>query len=255
MICVCGLRACVCAFTTFSLPTPHTPRSTNDSFPQSLAAWCIPGLPRDRVIDDRANGHALHEPRYRRPKTRTITCVVGIIYIYFVFPVATYYRAQSDADARRAKADLLKGKCTVVGARKDVANHKPQHHQQQPLMAPTGDTHAPAPPLPHTVDAKCVAEVKRLRSENAILKDANKQLEEKNTVRLYYSRVVRHCLNILVINDLVRIQERGLCQHIDGNFVCSIASLYVGFLQSWSPKDKRCARSQGGVRTQVDANV
>lgn len=70
---------------------------------------------------------------------------------------------------RRVKADLQKVKSSSGGRAKEVA--------RQPVTAESSGA------IVANVDAKCVAEVKRLRSENAILKDANKQLEERNMVR------------------------------------------------------------------------
>lgn len=130
------------------------------------------------MIDDQTNttdGHTTASAGYLTK--RACVCVCNFCFDdNFVF---RFDRAQSDADIRRVKADLLKGKSTAaVAVRKDVTNNKQQQQQQQQSVLAGGESTT----VPSHVDAKCVAEVKRLRSENAILKDANKQLEEKNTV-------------------------------------------------------------------------
>lgn len=111
----------------------------------------------------------------------------------FVFLIWRIFRAQSEADVRRVKADLLKGKCTAVTSsstvvRKDVTTTTNNRH---PPMA-GGDIHTNSTTTTVSQqqqpnDAKYMAELKRLRSDNAILKDANKQLEEKNTVSSFSS--------------------------------------------------------------------
>lgn len=158
-------------------------------------------------IDQRESSCASIEVRSmaRRWLTR-IVCAAKRLAI-FLFHPRNDYRAQNDADIRRLRAELKRssnhpasavivsslaasstqtrsGRMPVVspnqppqqqqtaGDKGDSANSsQQQQQQQQSVNVSTSESLS-----------QCQSELKKLRTENCILRDANKQLEDKNQV-------------------------------------------------------------------------